>query len=140
MNDFTPEWAAEAKARARAGWGRGRGVPDRPAAPGHVLKERDITRQIRDCLKYHGVFHWKVHQGLGSTPGVADILGCYKGRLLAIEVKAGKGRLSEAQAKFLNRVRDEGGIAIVAYSVEAVIGQLGLEMPLFGNKNPGEPG
>jgi hypothetical protein len=95
------------------------------------LSERDITRQIRDCLRAFQIFHWKVHQGLGSTPGISDILGCYKGRLLAIEVKAGKGKLSDHQKKFLDRVQAEGGIAIVAYSVDAVIGQLGLQLPMF---------
>jgi hypothetical protein len=62
---------------------------------------------------------------------VADILGCYKGRLLAIEVKAPGGRLSDHQQVFMARVTKEGGIAIVAYSVDAVIGQLGLQLPMF---------
>lgn len=139
MTEWTEQWAQEAIQRARAGRRRAApSVPDptyRQDKPGHAISERDITRQIRDVLKYHGIFHWKVHQGLGSTPGVADILGCYKGRLLAIEVKAPKGRLSEHQVRFLERVSQEGGIAIVAYSVDAVIGQLGLELPMWEGKN-----
>ncbi len=121
-------------AKARAGWRRYPGPDSQTGTPlpgPPPLKEKDITRQIRDTLKVAGVFHWKVHQGLGSTPGISDILGIYKGRLLAIEVKAGKGRLTPQQAKFLKRVNSEGGIGIVCYSVDSMIGQLGLKLPLF---------
>ncbi len=83
--------------------------------------EKEITREIRAYLRLRGVFHWKQHQGLGSYPGVSDILGCYRGRLLAIEVKAPKGHLSVKQRAFLERVQAEGGIAVVARSVEEVM-------------------
>ena len=82
--------------------------------------EKDITRQIRAYLNMREIFHWKVWQGLGSTRGVSDIIGIYKGRPLAIEVKTAKGKLSEHQERFLTRWKNEGGIAIVARSVEDV--------------------
>ena len=82
--------------------------------------EKDITRQIRAYLNMRGIWHFKVWQGLGSQKGVADIIGIYKGAPLAIEVKTAKGKLSEHQAKFLARWVLEGGIAIVARSVEDV--------------------
>lgn len=84
-------------------------------------KEKDITREIRNYLKIMGVFHFKVHQGLGSVPGVPDIIGIWKGRPLFIEVKAEKGYLSVQQDNFLKSVRNEGGIAFVARSVDDVI-------------------
>jgi hypothetical protein len=56
-----------------------------------------------------------------SETGVSDILGCYRGKLLCIEVKREGGRLSPYQETFLGAVRAEGGIAIVARSVEDVI-------------------
>lgn len=49
--------------------------------------------------------------------GVADILGIIRGRFVAIEVKTKTGRLSKSQAKFLQDVKDNGGIAFVARSV-----------------------
>ncbi len=61
--------------------------------------------------------------------GVSDIIGIFDGKFLAIEVKTEKGKLSEHQVEFLDRVRENGGIAIVARSVEDV------EQALFG---PGE--
>ena len=53
--------------------------------------------------------------------GVADILGVLSdGRFLAVEVKVGKDRCSEEQQYFLQRVQRQGGIAIVARSIEDV--------------------
>ena len=87
-------------------------------------KEADITKSIRNYLKKVGIFHWKVWQGLGSAKGVSDILGCYRGRLLAIEVKTRKGKLSEHQDRFIQSVIANGGIAFVARSVDDVIKHL----------------
>lgn len=86
--------------------------------------EADITRQVRDYLKVQHVFHWKVLQGLGATPGISDIIGIYHVRPLAIEIKTAKGKLSEHQISFLNNFKKEGGIAFVARSVEDVIENL----------------
>jgi len=91
------------------------------------LLEKHITKSIRDFLKVMGIFHWKEHGGLGSAPGVPDIIGIYGGRLLAIEIKTPKGKLSPQQNYFLKKISEAGGIAFVARSVEDVINNLGLE-------------
>lgn len=89
--------------------------------------EKEITRAIRSVLKGLGIWHWKHFQG-GMTPikGISDILGCYKGRMLAIEVKTDVGRVSDDQQRFIKRVIEEGGIAFVARSVDDVINGLGV--------------
>lgn len=84
-------------------------------------KEAEITKQIRDYLKLMRIFHWKQLQGLGSTPGIADIIGIYQHKPLAIEVKTEKGKLSVQQEAFLKNWQNEGGIAILARSIEDVI-------------------
>jgi len=48
------------------------------------------------------------------------------GQFFAIEVKAKGGKVSQDQQDFLDSVREEGGIAIVAYSVNDVKAALGL--------------
>ena len=89
--------------------------------------EAEITRAIRGCLKSLGVWHWKQWQGPMSQPkGVSDIIGIWKGRFLAIEVKTQTGRVSEYQQRFIDRVIEEGGIAFVARSVDDVIDGLGV--------------
>ncbi len=87
-------------------------------------KEKDITREIRSFLKIKRVFHWKQWQGLGSRPGVSDILGIYKGKMLCIEVKTERGKVNEVQQEFIDRVNYEGGLAFVARSVEEVMERL----------------
>lgn len=54
--------------------------------------------------------------------GTSDILGVYRGRFLAIEVKTPqtKNRPSEDQRMFIERINYHGGIAFIATSVEDV--------------------
>lgn len=53
-----------------------------------------------------------------SIKGVSDILGIWKGRPLAIEVKSKTGRPSPDQIEFINKFKDKGGIAFIARSIE----------------------
>lgn len=53
--------------------------------------------------------------------GKADILGIFRGRPLAIEVKVKPNKLSDNQKLFLEKFSNYGGIVIVAYSVNDVI-------------------
>lgn len=92
------------------------------------MKEADVTKQIRSVLKTFGIFHWKVWQGMGSTPGVPDIVGVMPdGRFLGIEVKAPKGKVSDHQERFINNINATGGLAFVARSADDVIEKLGLK-------------
>jgi Holliday junction resolvase len=86
--------------------------------------EAEITRGIRGILKTLGVWHFKVHQGLGSTPGIPDIIGIWNGRMLAIEVKTEKGKLSDKQEAKIREINQAGGLAFVARSIDDVIDAL----------------
>ena len=93
------------------------------------LSEKDITMQIRNVLKMYGIFHWKVFQTLGATPGISDILGVLPGgRMLAIEVKTERGKLSPHQERFLKNIADAGGLAFVARSFDDVVKTLQMEV------------
>lgn len=104
--------------------------------PKRTQKELPLQHAIVDYLRIVKVFAWITNQPLmdGSTgrfkmyhrssTGVADILGIFKGRPLAIEVKYGKGKTTPSQDSFLDRFRKEGGIAFVAYSIDDVIKEL----------------
>ena len=85
------------------------------------LKEKDVKKQIKDYLNALGIFYFCPLQGLGSTPGVSDFIGIYNGKFMAIEAKAAKGKLNEFQSNFLAKVKQQGGIAITAWSVDDVI-------------------
>lgn len=89
--------------------------------------EAEITESIRNMLRNLGVFHWKNFSGPMQHPkGISDILGIWKGRFLAIEVKTEKGRVTDHQKEFLRHVNQSGGLGFVARSVDVVIDQLGV--------------
>jgi len=115
------------------------------------ILERDVTKAVRDVLKAGRVWHFKHWSGMGSFPGVSDILGVYRvkvedlikwnvkevGVFLAIEVKAPGKEPSDNQDKFLQAIKNNGGIAFAADDPEIVIKKLGLFgkiMPLFKKK------
>lgn len=97
--------------------------------------EKEIQSVILDYLKMKGIFCWKEHSGgipiqqgnsfrmmpIGLS-GKADILGIMKdGRFLAIEVKRPSGVLTDAQVEFLFNIKKNGGIALVARSLDDII-------------------
>lgn len=96
--------------------------------------EQRVKRQISEFLSFKGAFFWWNHStglfdprtksyrkrnGTFDMNGTSDILGIYKGRPLAVEVKA-TTKPSQAQILFLTRFIEQGGIGIVAYSIEDV--------------------
>jgi hypothetical protein len=85
-----------------------------------------LTRSVKSLLKAAGIFHFKHWGGPMGYPGVADILGCYKGRMIAIELKSPKGKATPDQERFLQNVNDAGGIGFVARDIETVIDKLEL--------------
>jgi len=97
-------------------------------------KESYIQSQILDYLKYRGVFCWRNNTGAttyqrkdgrkqflryGAT-GSPDIIGIFRGKFLGIEVKNKLGKVTNSQRLFLDRIKAEGGIALVARSTEDV--------------------
>ena len=97
----------------------------RPYKP--LTPEAQLTRSIRSILNAARICHWKNWGGLGSPPGLPDIVGCYKGRLFAIEVKAPNGKTSPAQDDFIARINEAGGLAFVAKDLDIVIEKMGLQ-------------
>ncbi len=67
----------------------------------------------------------------GLKPGAPDLIIIHDGRLLAIELKAGTGKLSEAQATTSDAIVASGGAYTVARSVDEVEAFLtSLDVPL----------
>ena len=59
-----------------------------------------------------------------TAVGIPDIIGCIDGKFFAIEVKAERGITSEAQKIQIELIKDAGGIAFVAKSVDEVKQQI----------------
>ena len=91
---------------------------DYPKLKDRPRTEAEITKEIRYYLNNAGIWHYKQWQGLGSLHGISDIIGIYKGRYLAIEVKRPGKSPSDKQQAFLERVDSQGGFAICVHSWE----------------------
>lgn len=95
--------------------------------------EASIQKAILNYLSYRSdVIAWRNNTGAVKIDeryikfghsGMSDILGVIKGsgKLLAIEVKSQKGRLTADQKAFSQKIIDFGGIFILARCLEDVV-------------------
>ena len=84
------------------------------------MKEKTIENKIKGYLKSKGAYYFKHHGNQFSQVGVPDIIACYKGRFIGIEVKNETGKTSPLQDVNLKMINDAGGIGIVARCVADV--------------------
>ena len=91
------------------------------------MTEAKIQAQILKTLREAGAYTFKTI--VSSAGGVPDVIACYRGMFIAIEVKSVKGKASELQKVNLEWIRQAGGIAIVARSADEVR-KLLTELPI----------
>ena len=60
-------------------------------------------------------WYTKIWGGGYQKSGIPDILCCINGFMVAVEVKASKGRPSELQKLNVRRINKSGGIAVILY-------------------------
>lgn len=87
-----------------------------------MKNESQLTSQIKNLLKSKGAYCEKIFGGGYQASGIPDILCCYRGYFLAIEVKSptGKGRASDIQKLKIKAIRDAGGVAFITDNIEDV--------------------
>lgn len=105
-----------------------------------LLSEQDIKNSIldwlatqRQCIAWVtdsiGIWDptkqiYRKRRGKHARLGVSDIIACWNGQLLAIEVKSEKGRLSPEQKIFFEDITRVGGRVMLARSIDDVIRNL----------------
>lgn len=84
------------------------------------MKEQDIQRKIIKYLESVGAYVVKVVAS--NKSGTPDILACYRGIFLAVEVKRPetKTNVSELQEYNIKKIKEAGGVAIVSWDLDAV--------------------
>ena len=97
------------------------------------MNEHAIQSLILDWLKLHRYFHFRNNSGgfrkgkhfvkFGS-PGSPDIFVLHKGKFYGIEVKDHAGKQSTEQIEFQYWMEKNGGVYILARSLEDVEGVL----------------
>ena len=119
--------------RARASWAA---TPKRK----NKRTESELMRPAFEWLFAHGCYAWRNNTGAYKTEsgryvsyglkGSADILGLTPaGRFLAVELKGERGKLSEDQLQFAERVRGKNGIYVAAWGIDDLEREL---KPLLG--------
>ena len=78
------------------------------------MTESQATTSLLRRLKDHGYF-WKASDRFKA--GIPDIIGCYLGRFIAIEVKVDYNKPTPLQVNVMNEiVKNTGYAAVVTYS------------------------
>jgi Holliday junction resolvase len=78
-----------------------------------MAQEKKIESQIKGHLRWIGAYVVKHHGSRFSQAGVPDLLVCYKGRFIGIEVKAPDGKPSELQLHHIEQIKKAGGIGFI---------------------------
>lgn len=83
--------------------------------------ENTIEAQVKKYLgSLDSIWFFKVHGSGYQKKGVPDIVGCYKGRFFAIELKKEGKTPTLIQSLILKQLQNAGAVAFVASDVETV--------------------
>jgi hypothetical protein len=100
------------------------------------VKESDLMRSIMLALFGAGCTVWRNNTGclldkrgvpvkFGLCVGSSDLIGISpSGKFIAVEIKTTKGRATPEQMRFIEAVREKGGIAGIARSPEEAVALL----------------
>lgn len=91
------------------------------------MGETELSKSILNAInKLPFAYFWRNNVGrrggiVFGFAGLADIIGVFAGRFVAIEVKFGKGKQKPEQETFQRNVERCNGIYILAYSLDDVL-------------------
>ena len=91
--------------------------------PSHAAQERKLKALVVNFLNLRGawIFHQSMSKKTGGRPGVPDILCCYRGRFIAMELKVRSSKLSPEQEREAERLRNSGGVFVVVRRLEDLV-------------------
>lgn len=81
-----------------------------------MAAEKKFENKIKEKLHERGAWRVKFFANAFTPAGIPDILACYRGKFLGIEVKGGSSYgLTDLQKYNLKKIREAGGIGICVY-------------------------
>ena len=80
-----------------------------------MKSEKTFENKVKLYLKQKGAYFIKTHGDRFSKVGVPDLIVCYKGLFIGIELKAPNGKPSELQLYNLREIEKSGGISYLLY-------------------------
>ena len=104
-------------------------MSSKPKTPEGAIKKaiKDYLSTVKKCevFPYASNGMWDAQRRIFRTSagrvGTPDLLLCYRGRFLGLEIKTGQGRLSQPQRECIRAIDESGGRAVVVRSVQDVI-------------------
>lgn len=83
-----------------------------------------IVQKMKKLIRSRGGWVVKVHGGPYQDKGTPDLLACYKGFFVSIEVKTSRGVTGPEQKAAQRGIIAAGGHALITHRVEEVAGVL----------------
>lgn len=90
-------------------------------------QEKDLLKLALEFLKMLPLTN-VVRKEACTVSGISDLLICYHGRFVAIELKDDIGTPSTLQSKFIADVEDAGGVGAVCRTLADIYGALQLSL------------
>ena len=78
-----------------------------------MKSEKTFENKVKLYLKQKGAYFIKTHGDRFSKVGVPDLIVCYKGLFIGIELKAPNGKPSELQLAHLKMIHKAGGMSML---------------------------
>lgn len=88
--------------------------------------EARLQRKIQDAVRARGAFVFKVHGSQYMMSGLPDLIICYRGLFVALEVKMPGNKPSPAQVLRMQQIKTAQGHAYVVRSVKGALRVLDL--------------
>lgn len=103
-------------------------TPSLMTADGETMSQPEarLSRAIRTKCIERGAFAFKIHGGPTMMVGLPDLIMCYRGRFVGLEVKMPEGVVSTIQKRRIQEIRDAGGYAFIVRSVGAAMRALDI--------------
>lgn len=79
--------------------------------------ERTIVEKIKTAYAARGIFLVKIHGSQMQVGGIPDLLGCWRGRFVGLEVKQPGEHATPLQSYVLKEIEKAGGLAAVVHSL-----------------------
>lgn len=103
-------------------------------------REQDLVNAIIQLIQMRGGWVIRINSGMtvvedvngkkrmirGAPAGTSDIIACYRSKFVAIECKIGRNKMTVYQEDFMQQICRAGGLHVLAYSLDDVIGALDL--------------
>lgn len=77
------------------------------------MREAEFSRKVTKYLESKGAIVNNQTGGIYSKVGVSDLIVCYKGHFIALELKVGNYQPDPLQISYLQKVRDAHGFGLL---------------------------